>query len=471
MVLVQIVLHLPFFHLSPMGTHTWRQVMGQATAKNYFEEDNRFFYPRQDVRKERDDLGISYFEFPLIYYVTAQSYRITGFHHANARVVMFLMGILLIVSAFKLARATGLTETSAKWFVFFLSFSPYFFYYSITIIPDLPALAWFSLGLAMIIPEIKKERWRTSFWAGVILLTVGTLSKASLLFFGIPVAYFFFAQFLKTGHKTTLVAAFSAALVLLSANGAQYLHARALFEQAPVERQAYTELAPHPFPTDVNKVLKTLKPALTTWFLEFFVNSAAIPLFLTGFFAGLIRTRWKGRGGAFWSLWALSFVLFSLFFFEQLREHSYYQTPMLFIAALVSTYGVQILLKRKITRWIAVLCVSIIPFSMAGRVFHRWTTHREVPVELLEQSHRFEAIIPKSDRVLVVGDTGPVTTLYYLNRKGVVIPGEASEEKIAELKLLGFNWIVSKGPLKNRSRGSEAAHSAYQVGKFTISQM
>ena len=91
LILFQILLHIPYMNLPPMGQHTWRQVMGLSTANNYYTEKNSFLYPAQDVRVNLQDKGIIYFEFPLIYWIIGKSYHLNEFNHLNGRIMMLIM--------------------------------------------------------------------------------------------------------------------------------------------------------------------------------------------------------------------------------------------------------------------------------------------------------------------------------------------------------------------------------------------
>ena len=128
--LVQFILHIPIFNLPPMGQHVWRQVMGLSMANNYYQEDLNFLESAQDIRIGEDDKGLVYTEFPLIYWLIGKSYHVTGFSHINGRLTAFLFSILLIFSSYNLVKLFKYDEVFCRWFVFFLSFTPFFFYYS-----------------------------------------------------------------------------------------------------------------------------------------------------------------------------------------------------------------------------------------------------------------------------------------------------------------------------------------------------
>jgi 4-amino-4-deoxy-L-arabinose transferase-like glycosyltransferase len=328
-IFIQIILHLPIIPLPPMGQHTWRQVAGLSQARNYYEENNSFFYPRMDIRVNKNDQGIIYKEFPLLYWLIGKSYRIIGFHHANGRIIQLIIGIFLIIGSYRFCRALGVNDYTARWYTFFLSYSPYFFYYSVTVIPDFIALTFFLWGISLLLPNIMKEKWSYAFWLGVILILLATLSKATWLFFGLPLAYIFITQFIKTKKYRILILCFFVGGLILALNGIQYLHQLKLWHQAPYERALETTLSFKPFPHDIHLVLNILKKATFSWFLEFYVNTAVVPIFLAGIWYGFRDKKYKTYSGKYWFAWLVSFFIYFILFFVSFGDDGcYYLTPI-----------------------------------------------------------------------------------------------------------------------------------------------
>ncbi len=468
-VVIQILFHIPIVHLPPMGQHTWRQIMGLSTARNYYEDNNAFFHPAQDVRVEPNDKGVIYFEFPLLYWITGQSYHLTGFSHINGRLMMLIMGIFLIFGSYKLSRSLGLNEVRARWFTFFVSFSPYFFYYSISSSPNMPALTWFIWGIALIIPPLEQRHWNWKYWLGIIFLSLGILSKATYLFFGLPVAYLFLLHYYSSRNPKTLIVAFISFIVIILPNILIYLHSKNLFDQAPFERARYAILRPRYFPSSWKEVTSTLRPAIADWFLQMYVNTVAIPFFLFGCYAALKNKKWKTKIGGFYLMWLLSFFIFSLFFFTQFREHAYYLTPLLIFAAMGNTYGIDLLWRKKKLRLFVCFLLICVPIVMVGRVGHRWLWAKQVPEELLYQSDEFEKVIPVNERVLVFGDDSPVVYLYYLHRKGISLHPSVSIKDLQRYNALGFKYIVSELPMQNvKALNALKIEKVTQIGDFRI---
>ena len=469
LIVVQILAHLPIIPLPPMGQHTWRQVAGLSQARNFYEEDNNFFMPRMDIRVDQEDQGHIYKELPLTYWLIGQTYFLTGFNHANGRVVQLIVGLFLIVGAYRFIRVLGFSETYARWYAFFISCSPYFFYYSISVIPDFPALTLFIWGLVFLIPALKEEKWGGKYLLGAVLVLLAVLTKPSWLFFGLPLAYLFVRQFMESKKATVIVMGAITAVFILSVFGAQYLHQKELWEAAPFVRANETQLSYKAFPTDLQEIKKIMYTAWTLWFPQLYVNTVAFPLFLVGAWLGVRRKKYFGFSGGFWSAWTISFfIYFFLFFVSFGDDGGYYFTPVLPLAALITTYGTMNAFQSGRWKPIVMLLIFLVPFVMVGRVGHRWVSSRQVPEELINQAEVIQSYIPKNDRVIVMGDRSPIIFLYYLNRKGIRESPSISREKVITLMEKGFKWIFAPVKAEKMVQLKGILTETGKVGEFYI---
>jgi 4-amino-4-deoxy-L-arabinose transferase-like glycosyltransferase len=467
LIAAQALLHIPVFPLPPMGQHTWRQMMWAAPARNWAEEGGRFFYPQHDVRVAADDKGYLYHEFPLLFWLIGQSYRVTGMHDINGRLLLFGVGIVLLIGAYALAKALGHSELRARWFTFFLWGSPWFFYYSVTLESSLPALAWFVVGLTALVPSLREGSIGWKFWIGMALITVGTVSKQTFLFFGLPVAFLFLYYFPRHRRFAVFGAGFAALLLFGAIHAAIYHHTLTLYEQAPIERQVYWELSSVPPPHSWAEAWHALIRPLMTWIPELFINTAALPFFAAGLVWAWTRREpsWERRG--FWLAWTVSLLLFCATFLTRLRDHEYYLTPIVMLTALLSAGGAEGWFAARRLRWLAVVLVVLVPVVMVDRVHQRWTVNRQVPVELLEHAAELQRLIPPDARVVVVGDRSPLVYLYYLHRKGVSMRYD-EESELPRLMRYGFRWAVSSRPLDAAPVLARAGTVVGQVGRFTV---
>ncbi|MFH2131025.1 MAG: hypothetical protein ABIK68_11695, partial [bacterium] len=304
------------------------------------------------------------------------------------------------------------------------------------------------------------DAWRYSI--GIVIAL-----KPTYLFFGLPIGAAFICQYLKSRRLGLILAAFLMLMIVAIPNILQYRHALAIFELAPLERQRHAELAPLFARTTVENVMAAIRPAIVEWFLQMFVNTAAIPIFLVGCYQALKQKKWQSDHGIFWVAWLASFLIFSSAFILRFREHAYYMTPMLMFAAMASAHGIGFMLKsNRWRRWTCLLLI-LIPLVMVGRVQHRWIRTKQVPEELLSRSTEFQEIIPERDRVLIIGDDSPNIYLYYLHRKGVYLPGSVTRENVNYYRDKGFQWVVSDN-LAKLDGISDMMEIKGRIGNFVV---
>ena len=108
---------------------------------------------------------------------------------------------------------------------------------------------------------------------------------------------------------------------------------------APIERSSTVQLNVGRLPMDWRRYLHIIQTALSTWFLEMYVNTAAIPIFIYGVYLSIKNKQWRSIYSGFWIMWILSFVIMFITFIDKFEHHGYYLTSASILAALGSTYG------------------------------------------------------------------------------------------------------------------------------------
>ena len=95
-----------------------------------------------------------------------------------------------------------------EWFVFFLSFNPFFFYYSISLLPNLPSLSLFVSGIVLIYPKIKENKWGFRYFMGIALITLATITKQLYLFYGLVLAQIYLNSYFEIRKWQVLISSF-----------------------------------------------------------------------------------------------------------------------------------------------------------------------------------------------------------------------------------------------------------------------
>ncbi len=475
LVLFQILVHLPMANQPAQGQHVWRKIVGHAAAMNYFQEDNRFFWPRSDIRLSADDTGAIYHELPLTYWLTGQAYRAFGVSPLWSRLICLCFNLLLIFGAYRLGLALGYLKEQAFLFSFFMSTSPLFIYYADSFLPEILGLSLFLNGIAFLVAclgrdsadegiDSPKRSIDYRLWVlGLIVTTLATLAKPTYLFFGLPLAYVFM-------KKRRLLLGGLTALILLGTNGLVLRHAKALYDASPLERQVHTPIGPAERPQSWADLSHNLGVSLGNWFVEMNVGHAALIFFAVGLWLA-----WKNRGKAtlargFWIAWGVSFAAFASLFVMRFADHDYYITATLPAAALLSAQGAHHLLRSQKGQRFALILLALVPIMSLNRIMGR-NNRPQVPAVLLSQeAGSIVEGIPRSDLVLVEGDKTPIVFLYYLQRKGLSFDTRVTPD----LDLSAFHWLIhykSQNPIHPLIKERYNLDLNKEVSDFTVYAM
>jgi hypothetical protein len=149
-------------------------------------------------------------------------------------------------------------------------------------------------------------------------------------------------------------------------------------------------------------------------------------------------------------------LVFGYIFFELnviTTQHDYYLFPLLPFLFLISVYGFREMCKNKNLKWIAVLCVVILPVTAFLRINTRWNL--EDPGfnrDLLVNKDAIRASIPKDAICLVGNDDSQMINLYYLARRGYTFYNDSIGVKsIEEYKNKGVTYLVSDAALNDET--------------------
>ena len=149
-----LILTLLFFFLGyndllstgPMSIHGWRQSDSYSFALSYFNENNQLLEPSiLFIGEDGNSKTVS--EFPILYYITAKIWKITG---VTPAVLKFINFLLLLTGLFHLLMLSGKVLKDNFWSMFvvlFLFSSPIIGYYGFNFIPNIPAFGLALTGL------------------------------------------------------------------------------------------------------------------------------------------------------------------------------------------------------------------------------------------------------------------------------------------------------------------------------------
>ena len=158
----------------PCSIHAWRQSDSYSFALTYYYGHNKLLEPEILFTGEKDN-NKAVSEFPILYFITAKIWKITG---VTPAVLKFIDFLLLLIGLYHLALLAKKLLNSDFWSLYvtlFLFSSPLLGYYSFNFIPNIPAFGLALTGLYY------SYRFATSHKNGYLIIYTVIFSFAALI--------------------------------------------------------------------------------------------------------------------------------------------------------------------------------------------------------------------------------------------------------------------------------------------------
>jgi hypothetical protein len=143
--------------------HQWRQSDCYAYAKRYYEDNSSFFHPAVYNLVGKNGRTVS--EFPIFYYVGAQICKLIGFHNYVFRGLTFLSYFFGLIYLYKAGRFFIKSPLLAMFPVLVLATAPYYYYYGLNYLPNVPAISFSFIGLYFYLYYEKTNKTKHLIWA------------------------------------------------------------------------------------------------------------------------------------------------------------------------------------------------------------------------------------------------------------------------------------------------------------------
>lgn len=202
----------------PASIHQWRQSDCAAYARVYYERGNGLFFPATYNLAGIEGRVVS--ELPVFYYIGAKICYFTGFHYWIFRTLTFLSYLLGLFYVYKIARLWIKNIWLALFPAIMLATSPFYYYYALNFLPNVPAIAFSFMGLFYMLAfwqggNVKKLVVATLIFILSVNLkpTDGGLAWLSFLFAVVAISLFYKSEYDKGRAKAIY---FSSAIIALS---------------------------------------------------------------------------------------------------------------------------------------------------------------------------------------------------------------------------------------------------------------
>lgn len=398
------LVHLPFLHLPPSGSHVWRQCNTLGMTRNFAEESMNILEPRIDRRNETN--GITGSHFPLFEWQLAGIYKISGEHYIVARLYSALIFSLAMLGMYALLLQLGIGIPLAIAGGFGLLSIPQLYYDSINAMPDIYALALAILAAVSIVLDSKDRQLKYSLSA-VILATLGGLIKFQFLI--IPFAFFSFYQ----RDRSHFIRMSIMAVAIVAPVVVWYRHAIALTQLNNLK-----EFGLWIKPISGAQKWLTIQSNLVSDLPELLLG---YPLLLGLVITIIYRKFTFKRTPLFYSLllWALGFTVFYIVAIERMQHHSYYFMALLPMFIIVLAKGLSGHAKANVSMYLIVALNMV--WAGLRIIPSRWVeSKRQIPHEFTEAStlEKIRACIPKGSKCLVGPDKSGCIYFYFTDTEG-----------------------------------------------------
>ncbi|HWR84050.1 MAG TPA: glycosyltransferase family 39 protein [Candidatus Deferrimicrobium sp.] len=415
----------------PNGYHHWRETDTAAVMLNYYQEGMNFFEPRINQRGATS--GITGMELPLLQYIGAVLYHVTGPSHAAARMLTVIAACTCLWLFFRSATffSNELEAALATWAV---AFSPLFLFYSHKIMPDIWMLTLWMASIYMYLCFQRNGRPRS--WIGsAACLMLGAGIKPLCLSIYLP--YLFLLVKGKGENRLRNIILFG--MYVAFTLGPVFLwmqYARQLQQSSGL----YTYYLGHNLANFHEYLLSSqfFKKLLLQWPSELWIGWVMLPAFLYG-----LSYTARNRSHSFFFVWILSTYIVFVVTALKSSSHDYYTIIIVSPLAVVTGAGLYRLYTRGHWRRVVALALVIVaPIGALLRIHQRLG-----PTDDYYAIRAAAGKIIPEDTLVAVEDDTPAIRLYQLNRRGWPLRSGVRYDEVAVLVRQGARFLIVEQPL------------------------
>lgn len=409
--LFSTIMHLRAFPADLIGVHVWRQSQTMTNVVNFIEEDFNIFNPRRNNQGNRS--GIYRMEFPIMQWCFAAVSKFTGQPLLTSRILTFIISLLSILGFYFLLKFLFKNEIIALIGAWSLNFSPAFFYYAVSPLPDNFALCVGIWALVVFLKSLPEANWKNTALSAFLMSLSMAAKMPFILFYAIP--FGFYIQ--KIIQRKLIIHDIIKGFIWISfflPTLLWYLWVIPTWEGNGIVSGMLT-LAQSP-----TELLDYLQHNLFSNLPELLLNIGAVPLFIAGFY--FIKKHKAYQHQLFYPILFWAFLTLLYFFFELNmigKVHDYYLFPFYPILFIIVAYGAfHTLILRNGKTIVAILLISLPIFAFA-RMQGRWNPEDpRFNKDLLEHKIALQQLSQQSDLIVAGDDESFAIWFYHLDRKG-----------------------------------------------------
>lgn len=420
--------------------HSWRQVDTAAVSRNYVRDGIDLFMPKYDdfsnVQSGTENPnGYRFVEFPI--YNAAMALMYNTFPQISleswGRIISAFLSLFIIAVLYYIAYKESSRITAVVAAVTY-SFFPYIVFFSRTVLPETPALAFAMIALFfayLFINTDSRSKAITFFTLSVITFATAILIKPTAIFYGLAIGFLFLRKWQFRAFKRPLPYVYFILSII------PFLLWRYYISQFPEGIPGNLWLITRVNTFEGQRVI-FFRPAFFRWIFMERINILILGGYTTFLFLLGIFTRPKG-----YLLHVIGLAGFVyLFVFQGGNvQHEYYQTIFFPAIAIFTGLGVHTLITHKKVFWHpALMYVSVTGILLISILFsyYKMQDYYRHADDLVQIARIVRTLTAQEDKI-VTDRMGDTTLLYLTDRKG----SPALYKSPQEFKDQGYKYLVS----------------------------
>lgn len=168
--------------MRPQGIHQWRQCDCLSFALNYFHNDATFFHPAIQYLG-KDGTGKTASGFPIIYFIVAKLWKLTGYHEFSYRILILLITFTGLATLTKTVEAILKDSFMAIFVSMILFSSTIFVYYANNFLMNVPSLSLALIAMYFFYRFYQSGKEKNLYFSMLFFLIAGLLKVPALMAF------------------------------------------------------------------------------------------------------------------------------------------------------------------------------------------------------------------------------------------------------------------------------------------------
>jgi len=409
-ILFSFLLHVPTISNDIQGIHSWRQSQTMWCIRNFVRSDANILNPRTSMFNKNDD-NIHRYEFPILQWPIAMIQRVFGEKIEIVRLIMFLVGAFAVIGMYFIIKQITADEFTAITTAFLFQFSPVFYYYTFTPVPDILALTS-SIWFIYFMLKFKKNLKESYLIIASIFLLLATFAKLQYLMFAI-ISIVFLIEHIQKESIIKLIRCSLIQLIIVLPALLWYLWVMPTWEGNPILLGIFGG------DVSISEYLKLIGFHATKMFPNKLLSFPMWLPFLIGIYSLV-----KKQSAPKWLYGLIGITI--LYLLLQLnaigRAHDYYLCPFLPWLFVIIAFGIKLIKSEldKAKLVLQVICVAAILYSI-------YTTRTWGSLEItffnkdvFVYSEELKQAVPDNELCIILNDHSNVIFSYQIDKMGYV---------------------------------------------------